>query len=76
MTKLMQLRPGFLDANDIGILLPHPVEKPLSRCRTYPVGIQADYSKQFVSPRRAACHTLMRNTKAAMIQKDLQHAGL
>ena len=46
VSKLMFLGLGLLDADDIGILLCHPLKKALSGRRTNAVGIQTDYAKQ------------------------------
>lgn len=46
VSKLVFLGLGLLDADDIGILLCHPLKKALSGRRTNAVGIQTDYAKQ------------------------------
>jgi hypothetical protein len=47
VNKLMYLCLGFLDTNHVGLLLSHPLEESLTGRGTNPIGVQADYSKQF-----------------------------
>jgi hypothetical protein len=46
----MNLRLGFLNADDIGVLLFHPLEKPFTCRRPYTIGVEADNAKQAATP--------------------------
>jgi hypothetical protein len=50
VAKLMHLRLGFLNANNIRILLLHPCKEALAGCGANSIRVQTDNSEQAVSP--------------------------
>jgi hypothetical protein len=46
----MLLRLGFLDAYDVGVLVPQPFEEALAGRRPDAIGVQTNYSKQSAPP--------------------------
>ena len=50
IAELVDLRLGFLDADDVRVLPVHPVEKPLPGRGADAVGVEADNAKQAVPP--------------------------
>ena len=48
--QLVNLRFGLLDADDVRILLVHPLEKTFARRRPDTVGVETYYAKQYSTP--------------------------